>query len=328
MRISGSGRQKRLTKRHRFTGRAAWPTVAMTAALAVQAMTAPAAPADSSDVVPAGLMVGVVVTVPGTATAGRPVSVTVTARDRNGNIAASYNGTLTFASQSDPAALLPPSSPLTNGVGAFSVTFNTTGYQIITAIADGNFAGTSSLVSVSAPGVGGRPLPMRLFGVDRFGTAIAVSKSANVYPGVGRAVVLAKAGDYPDALVGSVLSAAKEAPLLFVQGGSLTAATQAEIQRVLATSGTVYVLGDTTSVPESVTTTLTGLGYTVVRYAGADRYATALAVAEGLGVRAPFCWPPGSTSPTRSPPAQRPRTSAASSCSPTARVFLRPSSTT
>jgi putative cell wall-binding protein len=45
----------------------------------------------------------------------------------------------------------------------------------------------------------------------------------------------------------------------------------------------VYVLGGLTAIPASVPTTLTGLGFVVVRYAGTDRFGTALAVADALG---------------------------------------------
>jgi putative cell wall-binding protein len=95
--------------------------------------------------------------------------------------------------------------------------------------------------------------------------------------------VLARSDDYPDALAGNTLAAAKNAPLLFADGGVLTAATQAEIQRVLPTGGTVYVLGGTTAIPATMDSSLTALGFVVVRVAGADRYATAIAVADALG---------------------------------------------
>ena len=71
-----------------------------------------------------------------------------------------------------------------------------------------------------------------------------------------------------------VLAAAKNAPLLFVQGSSLTPETQAGIVRVLPAHGTVYLLGGTAAIPDSVATTLTGLGFDVVRYADTDRYDT------------------------------------------------------
>lgn len=64
------------------------------------------------------------VTTPENATAGSPVGVVVTAADATFNPVTSYDTTLHFTS-SDPAAVLPPDSPLVNGTGTFFVTFNT-----------------------------------------------------------------------------------------------------------------------------------------------------------------------------------------------------------
>jgi len=122
----------------------------------------------------------------------------------------------------------------------------------------------------------------RLAGTDRIATALAVSQ--NSFPaGNAGAVVLARADDYPDALVGGPLVAAKNAPLLLTEGSTLPAATATEVKRVLPAGGTVYVLGGISAVPTSVASQLTNLGYKVVRYFGANRYATAVAVAKALG---------------------------------------------
>jgi len=94
---------------------------------------------------------------------------------------------------------------------------------------------------------------------------------------------LARADDYPDALVGGPLAAEKNAPLLLTEGSTLPGATATEVKRVLPVGGKVYVLGGTSAIPTSVTSQLTSTGYTVVRYSGADRYATAVAVATALG---------------------------------------------
>jgi putative cell wall-binding protein len=123
---------------------------------------------------------------------------------------------------------------------------------------------------------------VRLAGSDRYGTAVATSQAEFPSGGAG-AVVLARGDQYADALVGAPLAAAKNAPLLLTTGTQLPAVTKAELQRVLATSSTVYVLGGTSAVPASVATQLTGLGYTVTRYGGTTRYATAVAVADALG---------------------------------------------
>jgi putative cell wall-binding protein len=125
--------------------------------------------------------------------------------------------------------------------------------------------------------------PTRLAGDDRFGTAIAESQVVFPTPGSAGAVIITRSDDYADALVGAPLAVALHAPILLADGGELTPATTAEIQRVLLPGKTVYILGSTDAVPASVETTLGGLGYHVVRYFGADRYGTALAVAQALG---------------------------------------------
>jgi putative cell wall-binding protein len=124
-------------------------------------------------------------------------------------------------------------------------------------------------------------VPVRIAGADRFGTADAALAAEFPTAGSAGAVVLATASNYPDALIGTALAAAKNAPLLFVSG-SLSADTQADIVRVLPPGGTVYLLGGTAAIPDSVSTALKALGFAVTRYAGTDRYGTALAVAAGL----------------------------------------------
>jgi putative cell wall-binding protein len=149
--------------------------------------------------------------------------------------------------------------------------------------------GSSGSSSSSGGGGGGATAPVgtaasvtRLAGTDRIATAVTVSQSS--FPaGNAGAVVLARADDYPDALVGGPLAAARNAPLLLTEDATLPAATATEIKRVLPAGGTVYVLGGTSAVPTSVANQLTSFGYQVVRYSGADRYATAVVVATALG---------------------------------------------
>jgi putative cell wall-binding protein len=54
----------------------------------------------------------------------------------------------------------------------------------------------------------------------------------------------------------------------------------AEIQRVLGNSGTVYLLGGTTVITGDVQTQVQAAGYTIRRIDGADRYQTAVAIAD------------------------------------------------
>jgi hypothetical protein len=62
----------------------------------------------------------------GPVTAGIPLSFTATAEDQYNNLTPSYSGPVQFSS-SDGTAKLPSSNTLTNGLGTFSITFDTDG---------------------------------------------------------------------------------------------------------------------------------------------------------------------------------------------------------
>ena len=153
------------------------------------------------------------------------------------------------------------------------------GYNAFGQLGDGTT--TDSDVPVATVGLTSRVWD-RLGGSDRYATAAAVSRSAFPTGGAG-AVVLARGDAYPDALVGVPLAAARHAPLLLTHGTTLPPATLTEIRRVLPVGSTVYLLGGTDVVPASIGTQLTTLGYQTTRYAGVDRFATAVAVADALG---------------------------------------------
>lgn len=127
----------------------------------------------------------------------------------------------------------------------------------------------------------------RLSGADRYETAVDVAQLG--FPqGGAPAVVLAQGNEYADALAGGPLAADRNAPLLLTHQDRLTAATAAELERVLAEDGTVYLLGGPNAVDEAVETAVEDLGFDVQRIGGANRYETALAVAEELGADGPI----------------------------------------
>lgn len=80
--------------------------------------------------------------------AGIAFTFTVTALDAAGGLATGYSGTVHFTS-SDPAAVLPPNSKLTNGTGTFPATLTTAGFQTITAT-DAASASLQAAISVTA----------------------------------------------------------------------------------------------------------------------------------------------------------------------------------
>ena len=115
----------------------------------------------------------------------------------------------------------------------------------------------------------------RVYGADRFQTAIEVSKrnfkSAD-------AIILATGMNYADALSASALAGALEAPLLLTKPGALSNGILQEADRLGATE--VYIIGSTAAVSGAVEAELSGAGLSVERIAGADRYATSAAIAQ------------------------------------------------
>ena len=121
--------------------------------------------------------------------------------------------------------------------------------------------------------------PTRVAGADRYATALAV---ADVVDGAGAPVdvVLATGTNFPDALAAGPLALAESAPIVLNQGASLLPAVKA----YLATAtGDIHIVGGTGVVPASVASELQSMGKNVIRYGGATREETAVAVATALG---------------------------------------------
>jgi len=123
----------------------------------------------------------------------------------------------------------------------------------------------------------------RLAGGDRIGTAIQASGVAFPSARSAASVVLTSAFDFPDALAGAPLAAAKNAPLLLTDPAGLSGSTLAEIQRVAPPGATVYVLGGPGAVATTVDQSLVAAGYVPQRIAGIDRFDTSVKIAEALG---------------------------------------------
>jgi len=117
-------------------------------------------------------------------------------------------------------------------------------------------------------------------GDHRYQTAVEISRAS--FPDNADAAVLARGDDFPDALAGVPLAYAKNGPLLLTPSDSLHSDTASEIDRLLTEGDTVYVLGGEAAVSEEVEDELENDGYAVERLAGANRYDTAIAIAEEL----------------------------------------------
>jgi hypothetical protein len=124
--------------------------------------------------------------------------------------------------------------------------------------------------------------PERVAGADRVATALAASQSAVATAGgdlgsrlEAKAAVLARSDVFADALVGTPVAHADQAPLLLTGGDQLDPRVLAELHRLLPPTSHVILLGGTAALSPAVEQAVTDAGFLVDRKAGATRYETA-----------------------------------------------------
>jgi putative cell wall-binding protein len=121
----------------------------------------------------------------------------------------------------------------------------------------------------------------RIAGGDRYSTAAAISRARF---GRGAATVyIATGGSFPDALAGSPSAAKANGPILLTATSKLPSSTAAELDRLNPSK--IVILGGTGSVSSAVASRLAAYAPTVVRWAGADRFATAAAISRNTFAR-------------------------------------------
>lgn len=146
-------------------------------------------------------------------------------------------------------------------------------YDISVMVTDG----VASDVEIVTVTVGEVPLEITsLAGEDRMATAVDVA--AEAYPDGAGTVLIATAYDWPDAICGSALAGALDAPILLTRTDTLSDHVADEIVRLGA--DTVIVLGGEGAVSAAVAAELGELPgiIGVERISGANRYETAAAV--------------------------------------------------
>ncbi|MFI5262389.1 MAG: cell wall-binding repeat-containing protein, partial [Candidatus Limnocylindrales bacterium] len=138
----------------------------------------------------------------------------------------------------------------------------------------GSQASVSDAVARAAAALSGAAIT-RLAGTDRFATAAATSAATDP---VGVATVVVADGlAFPDALAGAAAAGHLHGPLLLVTPTSIPPATALELVRLHP--GGIIVLGSEASVGDAVLGALAAFTTgSVTRRAGADRYATAVAL--------------------------------------------------
>ncbi len=127
---------------------------------------------------------------------------------------------------------------------------------------------------------------LRVYGDNRYETAQKVADTIKEYKGISKfdSVIVASGTDYPDAMSASILAKEKEAPILLVNSLSVNeTSVMSYISSNLSEGKTVYIVGGTSAVSQSMENRLKSAGYNVVRLGGANRYETNLAILEECG---------------------------------------------
>ena len=120
---------------------------------------------------------------------------------------------------------------------------------------------------------------IRISGSSRYKTAYEIADKLKEVLGVETfdSIVVAYGRGFPDALAGSYLATEKNAPILLVEK-NVEKEVIAYIKANLSAKGTVYILGGTSSVPESFANGLKAENIAYKRLAGDNRYLTNLEI--------------------------------------------------
>lgn len=156
-----------------------------------------------------------------------------------------------------------------------------------------SWSGRTRLAEAIADGVDGflatdpfQPVWPRIAGDDRFGTAVALSRSG--WSAGADTVLLATGRNWPDALASAPLSRKLDAPLLLAEPSALTTATAEELARLAP--GSIVILGGEDALSSEVASQAAqaaGIELNAVRrIAGTSRYETAALIAREVGVPA------------------------------------------
>lgn len=145
-------------------------------------------------------------------------------------------------------------------------------------------AGTALIGTLGSAPAAADPTPItstglvRIAGSDRYSTAVKVSQKSFTKP--QSTVVIASGESWADALAAGPLAAFVEGPILLVKKDSLPAVVDAELKRLGPTH--VIVVGGRGAISDYVYGRVGFWANDTIRIAGADRYATAEAVAAQL----------------------------------------------
>jgi len=127
------------------------------------------------------------------------------------------------------------------------------------------------------------PRIVRSAGTDRYTTSLAIADAAGGYPRAERTVIIAGGGG-PDALVGSSIAGAYDAPLILTDQATLPAATDSWLRSTSRGFDKAIIVGGTAAVSTTVENRLKQIfgAADVTRLSGDDRYETSAVVARAV----------------------------------------------
>jgi putative cell wall-binding protein len=162
------------------------------------------------------------------------------------------------------------------------------------AVAASTFAFSAPTSAVGVPLDTMKPSSNRFSGNDRFSTAAAIAQKVAVEGGFECEVVVVNGNSFADGLSAASLTAYNGGVILLSQANTLPGITVSTIESLADANCTgglvdIYIVGGRAVISETVADALRAHPNvsSVTRYAGANRYTTSLAVAEGL--RGDFC---------------------------------------
>ena len=124
----------------------------------------------------------------------------------------------------------------------------------------------------------------RVYGDDRYITALAIAETYMNETGQKKlnSIIVANAINFPDALAGSYLAKAKNAPII-IWHDSRNAMIQSFIKQKVKSGGTIYILGGTSAVGDNIKKNMGA--YKFVRLADSNRYGTNIKILNAVGVK-------------------------------------------
>lgn len=157
--------------------------------------------------------------------------------------------------------------------GTFKINLTPSQYGQVNFIYGGNIVGNMSVQAayVAQPRIGSN--------IDS-NAAMSVAVAQKGWQSA-KNVILTRDDVLVDAMTAIPLSKKLDAPILMTPSGSLDSSVLTEIQSLKATN--VYIIGGTGAVSSGIEDTLRGMGLTVNRLGGTDRYATAFQIAKLVG---------------------------------------------